>query len=229
MYKNKSAYFQGAGGVNEPAPKKRKYEIEESIVVQPRFEKPFYRNYDLYDVPGVSKDSGPGTGAYHKKNKSIKEFLEKSRKRNTYKAKDSWNKKKSKRKARAKFFYKIIKNALDFTMDKHYKTPSILGDDGVYIDSAGIGGYLDEYLPLNDFEGKTPSNLNFGRDYHDYEKAILLQMLDKILNPKEPEMLGLSNGFEPEEELDPHYTLYHINPYYQTTDLGSTIYDNTWF
>ena len=58
---NKKAYFQGGGGVNEPTPKKKKYKSDPAIVVQPRFEEPLYRNYDLYNVPG---NHGPGAG-YH--------------------------------------------------------------------------------------------------------------------------------------------------------------------
>jgi hypothetical protein len=222
---NKQAYFQGGGGINEPTPKQQKYDIEESVVAQPRFDKPFYRNYDLYEVEGFKE--GPGTGAY-KEYKSVKDFLQKSRKKNKYKAKDTWNKKKSKRKARAKIIYNIVKKAFDFTVDTQYNTPAILGDMGAYIDSTGIGGNLDEYLTLNDFEGKNPSQLNLGRDYQEDDKNFIY-LINKILNPKEPDLLGLSNGFEPEEELDPHNTIYRINPDYVTTDSGNTIYDNTWF
>lgn len=226
MYENKNAYFQGGKGVNEPSPKKKKYPIEKSIVVQPRFDKPFYKNFDLYDVESQDSTTGPGTGIYHSKEKDIKNFLEKRRKRNKYKAKDSWNNKKIKRKARTKLFYKIIKNAFHFTMDEYYNTPPISENSGAYVDSTGIGGYLDEYLPYNDLEGKSPSQLNFGRDYTP-EQEELLKLINEMLNPKTPDLLFL-NGFEPEEDLDPHNTINHINPYYQTTDLGNTVYDNMW-
>lgn len=90
--KNKVAYFQGGGGVNEPTPGEKKYKSDSAIVVQPRFEEPFYHNYDLYAIPGM-EHIGPGTGWHGLQNyKSVKDFLEDRRKRlkPRYVADDSW-------------------------------------------------------------------------------------------------------------------------------------------
>lgn len=224
----KSAYFHGGGGPNEPAPKQKKYKSEKAIVVQPRFEEPFYRNYDLYDVGGKH---GPGTGAYHgKKHKSIKEFL--SKKKNKYKAQDSWTEdsdkdsKNKRMKTRANLLAKLTKLAIDFPIDENIKSGPMIEFIGVYDDSTRLDGILDEYLPLPDFEGKTVDKLNFGRDYTEYPKIsdVLNKILSKYFNPKEPDLLGLSNGFEPEEDLDPNHTLSDLNPEYGTTDSGNLIY-----
>lgn len=177
----KKAYFQGGGGINEPTPGKKKYKSDKAIVVQPRFEEPFYRNYDLYDVPGVSGGEpkhGPGAGwnSMHKY-KSISEFLKAKRKKlkDKYKADDSWiedtesNRKEriSKMKTRANLISKITKMAIDFAIDDQIHSDPILGESGAYSDSVPIGGASDEYLPQPDFEGKLPTELNFGRDYTD--------------------------------------------------------------
>jgi len=90
------------------------------LVVQPRFEEPFYRNYDLYTIPGM-EHIGPGTGYHGLQNyDSVQEFLAARRKRmeGRYVADDSWQLDSGKRtkenpniKARAAIFHKIIKNA----------------------------------------------------------------------------------------------------------------------
>lgn len=120
MFLNKKAYFQGGGGVNEPTPGKKKYKSDPAIVVQPRFKEPFYRNYDLYTIPGM-EDVGPGTGWHGLQNyKSVQEFLKARRERlkPRYVADDSWQvdsgnrvKKNPDLKARAAIFEKIIKTA----------------------------------------------------------------------------------------------------------------------
>jgi hypothetical protein len=120
MCPNKKAYFQGDGGPNEPTPGKKKYKSDPAIVVQPRFEEPFYRNYDLYTIPGM-EHVGPGTGWHGLQNyKSVKEFLDARRERlkPRYVADDSWQmdngnrvKKNPERQARASIFEKIIKQA----------------------------------------------------------------------------------------------------------------------
>lgn len=115
----KLAYFQGGGGVNEPTPGEKKYKSDPAIVVQPRFKEPFYRNYDLYTIPGM-EDIGPGTGYHGLQNyKSVGEFLEARRKRLAprYKADDSWIQDNGERtkspniKARAELMNRIIKTA----------------------------------------------------------------------------------------------------------------------
>jgi hypothetical protein len=92
MLLNKKGYFQGGGGVNEPTPGEKKYKSDPAIVVQPRFKEPFYRNYDLYTIPGM-EHIGPGTGWHAMQNyKSVEEFLEdrRSRLKPRYVADDSW-------------------------------------------------------------------------------------------------------------------------------------------
>lgn len=113
----KLAYFQGGGGVNEPTPGQKKYKSDPAIVVQPRFKEPFYRNYDLYTIPGM-EDIGPGTG-YHglQDYKSVGEFLKARRERlqPRYKADDSWIQDDGERtkspniKARSELMSRIIK------------------------------------------------------------------------------------------------------------------------
>ncbi len=129
MSLNKSGYFQGGGGVNEPEPKKKKYKSDPAIVVQPRFKEPFYRNYDLYNTPG-EHSSGAG---WHdmEKYKSIQEFLKAKRKKlkDKYKADDSWiqddnskTKKNPDRKARMAIFDRIIKTADHMMPPKEHGT-----------------------------------------------------------------------------------------------------------
>lgn len=120
MSLNKKGYYQGGGGVNEPTPGEKKYKSDPAIVVQPRFKEPFYRNYDLYTIPGM-EDVGPGTGYHGLQNyKSVEEFLEdrRARLKPRYVADDSWQvdsgervKKNPERKARMALFEKIIKAA----------------------------------------------------------------------------------------------------------------------
>ena len=91
MSVNKKAYFQGGGGV-EPTPGQKKYKSDPALVVQPRFKEPFYRNYDLYTIPGM-EEVGPGTGWHGLQNyKSVQDFLKDRRKRlqPRYVADDSW-------------------------------------------------------------------------------------------------------------------------------------------
>jgi hypothetical protein len=117
---NKKAYFQGGGGVNEPTPGEKKYKSDPAIVVQPRFKEPFYRNYDLYTIPGM-EDIGPGTGWHDLQNyKSIQDFLKDRRERlqPRYVADDSWQLDSGKRvkknpniETRAALFNRIIKVA----------------------------------------------------------------------------------------------------------------------
>jgi len=131
MSQDKKAYFQGGGSVNEPTPKKKKYKSDPALVVQPRFKEPFYRNYDLYDIPGF-EHVGPGAGWHHMdKFKSIKDFLKEKRKKmkDKYKPDDSWQmddgsrtKKNPGIKARAVIFNRIIKNADHMMPPKEHGT-----------------------------------------------------------------------------------------------------------
>lgn len=232
----KTSYFQGGGGVNEPTPHKKKYKSEKAIVIQPRFKEPFYRNYDAYDVPGADgkiNQSGPGTGWHSMhKYKSISEFLKEKRRnmQDKYKADDSWiedtesNKKDrvQKMKTRAKLLYKLTKYAIDFPIDDQV-TP-ILGDSGTYSDSVPIGGITDEYLPLNDFEGKSSDVLDFGRDYTE-EDIGEQEIVEETITPAESSLYGMPDGIIPIEDLDSPSS---EDPRYGTTDLGNNTYDKMW-
>lgn len=249
MSQSKNGYFQNGQGKdnpNTPTPKKKKYKSEPALVNQPRFEEPLYRNYDLYDVPGVSSKPkhGPGAGWNEMdKHKSIKDFVKSRRKKlkDKYKADDSWiqddgslSKKDPAIKARAALFAKLTKTAIDFAIDEQV-TP-ILGDEGTYSGSAQIGGILDKYLPEDDFEGKSADKLNFGRDYTEEPKErnkkklnlvdLLTKFIEKYKGTKEPPLMGLPNGIKPEEDLDADRTVSDINPQYGTTDSGNQTYDN---
>lgn len=173
MSQSKKAYYLGGGGVNEPTPGKKKYKSDPALVQQPRYKEPFFHNYDLYETPG---EHTPGGGFYQNmdKYKSVKDFIDKKRERvkNKYKSDDSWKlddgsvtKKNPNISARAALLNRIVKLAIDFPIDDQIGSGSILGDSGSYSDSVPIGGQLDEYLPLNDEEGKSPDKLDFGRDY----------------------------------------------------------------
>lgn len=250
---NKKAYFQGGGGENEPTPGKKKYKSDKAIVVQPRFEEPFYRNYDAYDTEGVNGPAkhGPGSGWHHMHEyKSIKEFLEHSRKKlkDKYKADDSWiednsaNRKEriEKMKTRASLLTRLIKTAgsnekfaIDFAIDDQIKSSPIIGEMDSYPASAQIGGYLDKYLPQDDFEDKSPDKLDFGRDYTEDDPGANLNFDDlekfmtKYLSSKEPDLYGLPDGIDSEDK-DSDITINHINPYAGETDSGNTMYEDKW-
>jgi hypothetical protein len=129
MLPNKKGYFQGT---EEPTPGKRKYKAEPAIVVQPRFEEPLYRNYDLYNAPGITDHPkhGPGAGWHSMQNyKSISDFLKDRRKKlkDKYKADDSWiqddgslTKSQKKIKARMEILTGLVKTAGEH-FNKHCK------------------------------------------------------------------------------------------------------------
>jgi hypothetical protein len=140
MSKNKIAYFQGGGYGNEPTPGKKKYKSDPAIVVQPRFKEPFYRNYDLYKIPGM-EEIGPSAGWHDLQNyESVQQFLEASRKRlqPRYVADDSWQiddgsrvKKNPTRQARLSIIERIVKVAQEIKVSKR----SCQDSDIVYTDS----------------------------------------------------------------------------------------------
>lgn len=236
MSLNKNAYFQGGGGVNQPEPKKKKYKSDPAIVVQPRFKEPFYRNYDLYNVPG---EHGPGAG-YHdmEKYKSVSEFLKAKRKKlkDKYKADDSWilddnskTKKNPDRKARMDIFDRIIKTAIDFPIDDQV-SPISLEEDMLPKSHLSRIHIVPEY----DLAGHPPDALNFGRDHdHKEEPAksnedILQKLFNKYLNPSETDLFGLPDGIDPNSDLDAEETMENEQPYKGTTDVGTQMYDSDW-
>ena len=252
--KEKVAYFQGGGDVNEPTPKKKKYRSEPALVNQPRFEELLYRNYDLYETEGVNGPAkhGPGTGFYQnmEKYKSVSDFIKKKRKRNKgkYVAEDSYiqddgsvtktkDKKKKKRARRCALFLGLTKQAcdennIDFPSDSLNSTPMAWSPD--VGDAAQIGGYLDKYLPEDDFEGKPPTTLDFGRDYSgpplDMDEYIseLLEQFEKhvkIPKPQEPDLFGLPDGISPKSDLD---SPSEEDPEYGIMDSGTEIYNKMW-
>lgn len=147
---NKKAYYQGGGGINEPTPGKKKYKSDPALVVQPRFKEPFYRNYDLYTIPGM-EDIGPGTGWHALQNyKSVQDFLKDRRERlkPRYVADDSWQLDDGKRtkknpniEARAALFNKIIKNA----SGDHFKI--LCGNCGATTAQCRCPGYFHNSEP----------------------------------------------------------------------------------
>ena len=273
----KKAYFQGGGGVNQPTPKEKKYKSDPALVVQPRFKEPLFKNYDLYETPG---EHTPGGGFYQNMDKydSVKDFIDKKRKRNKhkYKADDSWKqddgtitKSPNGTKARAALFERIIKtarmpgmglfhslqrkfgpkkqvnkdsNSLDFQLDQ-YDEPGVGGLGGGTDNPVGnanlAGGYLDKYLPQDDFEGKSPTALNFGTDYVNPNKCNYCgeNKIDVTFPCEkcgkggalvsEPHGLyGLPDGVDlPDEDLG--YPT-EINPDYGTTDSGRAMYEDKW-
>lgn len=266
----KKSYFQGGGGVNEPAPKKKKYKVEKAIMVQPRFEEPLYRNFDIYNLEGKY---GPGAGWNDINNfKSIQEFLKEKRKKlkNKYKAddfyiedtKENYQERVKKMSMATETYYRMVKNAIDFPIDDQIKSFPILTDNQSYTmpfelgptgnpdfstyptqtnipefesypASAQIGGRLDRYLPNNDFEGKSPDQLDFGRDYTDEgSKAMvseeqLIKLLQKYLPSPNQGEFGLPDGVNPENDENLGNPNAH-NPYFGTTDLGIDIYEDKW-
>jgi len=208
---NKMAYFQGGGGVNEPEPKKKKYPSEKAEKVEPRFDEPFYRNYDLYDVPGP----GPG-GGYHtiQRYKSISEFLKNKRKKQN----------KSNIKVRAAF----LKEAIDFPNDQYINPGLAIGNSDNMMEIINPIGYLDKYLPLDDFEGKPPTSLDFAtRKYpeNSEEACLTVEDIESILDQYLSHGLyGLPDGVDiSEEELgQPN----DENPFYGTLGPNTLIYEN---
>lgn len=227
MSRNKEGYYQGT---EKPAPKKQKYKPEPAAPAQPRFKEPFFKNYDLYETEGVDGPAkhGPGAGLYQNmdKYKSVSDFLAKKRKRNKdkYKADDSPKKSRSQR--RMALLQKI---AIDFPVDDQVNNSiPFSGEGGSVGESAQIGGYLDKYLPQDDFEGKSPDQLDFGRDYVSDSPEADKPEDAGDLPVKEPHLYGLPDGMAP-EELDADKTISTRTPEYGTTDSGNTLYDKVSF
>lgn len=238
MSQNKKGYFQGT---EQPTPKKKKYKSEKAIVDQSRFKTPFFRNYDLYETEGVDGPAkqGPGAGLYQNMDdyKSVSDFRKGKKKRNKdqYKADDAWIEddgslvheiKKKKMARRLNLLQKITKTAIDFPIDDEIKDPVMSEDGGTYTGSVPMGGLLDEYLPF-DFNRKPASDLDFGTDHENEAKVTnnVDDLMDEIINPKEPSLLGLPDEVLPNEDLDSDKTKSQRSQDYGTTDSGNILYN----
>jgi len=244
----KLVYFQGT---EEPTPGNKQYKSDKAITVQPRFKEPFYRNYDIYQTEGVNGEPkhSPGSGYHALFNyKSVADFLKDRRRKlqDKYKADDSWiedtreNREERIRRmrTRAKLFSKFIKIAIDFIADEQGGTNQLMWDmeaesgTGILGNSVYWGGFTDPYLPPMDFEGKRVDNLNFGRDYEGklriFDEDKLHALMEKYLNAKEPPPLGLPDGMSPPDDLDPVSTIQTEQPFFGTTDMGITVYEDKW-
>lgn len=242
--KKKVAYFLGGGGVNDPTPKKPKYIPDPAIIIESRL--PFYDNYNTYDAEGVNRpeQNGPVAGFYQNMSKvnGVSDFIEgKHRDRNRYIIDNNFvtkpSAKHNKRARRRAIIWGIIKQAndennIDFPSDSLDSTP-MAWSPGVG-DAAQIGGYLDKYLPEDDFEGKPPTALDFGRDYAgpplDMEEYIsdLLEQFEKhvkIPKSQEPDLFGLPDGISPKSDLD---SPSEEDPEYGIMDSGTEIYNKMW-
>jgi hypothetical protein len=247
---NKKSYFHGGGSVNEPTPGKKKYKSDPAIMIQPRFKEPFYHNYDLYIIPGM-KDIGPGTGWHGLQNyNSVQSFLKDRRKRlkSHYVSDDLWQLDNGKRvNARIDLLRKLVKNSikiesisqwrkhqddndLDFQLDE-YTDPAVEVGINEQADhnTNPLGGFLDDYLPQNDFENKSPDNLDFGRDYdgeytepkHEIDKIEKLIQTYLDFHAHRPP-LEMPDGIQEEEEsTQPN----NPNGQYGETDSGNTFYN----
>lgn len=126
-------------------------------------------------------------------------------------------------------------NDIDFPNDEYIDPTLTAPDDNMPENGSDagkgnqIGGYLDEYLPEDDFEGKPPSALNFGRDYVelDIPEKHLKELVEKYLSSEPTHgQYGLPDGVDlPDEDLgDPN----DLNPDYGTLGPESLIYEDKW-
>lgn len=150
-----------------------------------RLNEPFFFNYDLYDAPG-----GPGAGFYSNmdKYKSVKDFINKKRKR------------KNKRKKTQSRRIALLKLAFNFPIDEQI-TPILSDSDVLPI----MGGFGDRYFETKDFEGKTPDNLDYTRveGYDDNIEKVpydeFIGMISQLINSPNESLIGLPDGLKSDE------------------------------
>lgn len=127
-------------------------------------------------------------------------------------------------------------NNIDFPIDDQIDSemigPSIDEVNNNPVGNSNLtGGKLDEYLPKNDFEGKQPTALNFGRDYHENplpDNDTLEKLINKYLSSPEPDLFGLPDGIDPNSDLDAEQTMDTEEPFKGTSDIGTDMYRDNW-
>jgi len=163
-----------------------------------------------------------GTGIYDWKN-SLYQNLKK------YKSVDRYNKE-------HKAKYHTDDNDIDFPLDDQINTELAGAFDDTSDNLVGqsnlTGGKLDEYLPKDDFEGKPPTALNFGRDYDETgpgrdHNDILQKLFNKYLTPSETGLFGLPDGVDPDGH-DADQTEQVEEPFTGTSDIGTQMYEDKW-
>jgi len=156
---NKTSYFQGGGGVNEPTPKKPKYKKEPVKKDVTKARGLLFKNYDLYETEGVNgpgKVKTPGKGLYQNmdKYKSVSDF------------------RKKKRKAPMLYRKMALLTAIaepESVKDKEYEDSNNIDANEdvtpIPISPAEVApiGMLDGIYPQEDLDGKPVSNLYYGR------------------------------------------------------------------
>ena len=210
---NKRAYFQGT---EEPAPKgQKKYKEDPSILVQPRFEEPFFRNYDLYDVCGIDGPAqyGPGSGWNHmNEHKSVQEFLEFRRKRlkGKYVADDFWiedtaanyKQRTEKMKVRALLLSRMVKEAQYMLPPKEHGTSIYDAKNSPYQGIPKIPKQLkknqdrqkvDDNAIDFDIDSQIGQGTNYPGTSEDYQKPMELGPAINADPSSMPEAVGLGD------------------------------------
>jgi len=115
-------------------------------------------------------------------------------------------------------------NNIDFPIDDQIKSSPIMEDSGSVGNANLTGGNLDEYLPEEDFEGKLPSDLEYGHDTQNSGKKDKLHHIDQLLNKylnygENSPLYGLPDGLPEQEEFEDI-----IDPSSGKTESGTDIY-----
>jgi len=127
--------------------------------------------------------------------------------------------------------FKQDNNNIDFEADQYSDTDIEEGSHEFMMDDLIDGGGIFTLpLPENDFEGKDPTQLDFGRDYvEDQSSDLTDQQLqaftDKYLTPGSDGIFGLPDGVNPQED---NLESENINPEFGTVDNGLNMYEDKW-